>query len=226
MFDAAIHQRLTSDFLRLQSLITTKCDIYLIDLLHDYGNKFSNSLLEYNPSKLPKPNSNSSTLEREKYIRKKYIEKFFLRPYQFNLTYTQSQLDKMLYENVETSDYKKTLHLIMLGANVNYMEKMFAVADHAKRHQQIKQMKIILANGGSYFSFKCVNSSFTVLLFSFLLTSWGRHVCAWALIQPVIDFSTLFSARHRSIIFILSPLISFVADFRKILFSLEALIKE
>jgi hypothetical protein len=29
---------------------------------------------------------------------------------------------------------------------------MFAVADHAKRHQQIKQMKIILANGGKYLS--------------------------------------------------------------------------
>jgi len=54
----------------------------------------------------------------------------------------------MLYENVETSDCGKTLHLIMLGADPNYSQKMFAVADHAKRHQQIKQMKIILANGG------------------------------------------------------------------------------
>jgi hypothetical protein len=54
----------------------------------------------------------------------------------------------MLYENVETSDCLKTLHLIMLGANPNYSQKMFAVADHAKRHHQTKQMKIILANGG------------------------------------------------------------------------------
>jgi hypothetical protein len=54
----------------------------------------------------------------------------------------------MLYENVETSDCGKTLHLIMLGADPNFSQKMFSVADHAKRHQQIKQMKIILANGG------------------------------------------------------------------------------
>lgn len=54
----------------------------------------------------------------------------------------------MLYENVETTDCGKTLHLILLGANPNYSQKMFSVADHAKRHQQIKQMKIILANGG------------------------------------------------------------------------------
>jgi hypothetical protein len=60
----------------------------------------------------------------------------------------------MLYENVETADYKKTLYLIILGANPNYSEKMFAVADHAERHQQTKQMKIILANGGRNFSFE------------------------------------------------------------------------
>jgi hypothetical protein len=54
----------------------------------------------------------------------------------------------MLYENVETSDCKKTLHLIILGANVNYSEKRFAVADHAERHQQIQQLKILLVNGG------------------------------------------------------------------------------
>ncbi|CAF4841160.1 unnamed protein product, partial [Rotaria socialis] len=45
----------------------------------------------------------------------------------------------MLYENVETADYKITLHLIMLGADTNYSEKNFATADQAQRHQQIKQ---------------------------------------------------------------------------------------
>jgi hypothetical protein len=76
--------------------------------------------------------------------------KIYLQPLQINNknNFTQDQLNEMLYENVETSDCGKTLHLIMLGANTNYSHKMFAVADHAKRHQQIKQMKIILANGG------------------------------------------------------------------------------
>ena len=63
----------------------------------------------------------------------------------------------MLYENVETSNCGKTLHLIMLGANPNYSQKMFAVADHAKRHQQIKQMKIILANGGKIIVYMLIN---------------------------------------------------------------------
>jgi len=150
VFITAIHRRLTSDFLRLQSLLCVTCDHYLIDLLHDYGNKYMNSLLENDLSKNSKPNDNSSELEREEYIRKKYIEKIYL---QFNQNYTQDELNKKLYENVETSNYKKTLQLIILGANPNYSEKMFAVADHAKRHQQIKQMKIILANGGKYFLF-------------------------------------------------------------------------
>ncbi len=141
----AIHRRLTSDFLHLQSLLSTTCDHYLIDLLHDYGNEFVNNLLENDIAKTSKPNDDSSELEREEYIRKKYIEKSYL---QSDYDYTQEELNKMLYENVETSDYEKTLHLILLGANPNYAEKMFAVADHAKRYQQIKQMKIILANGG------------------------------------------------------------------------------
>jgi hypothetical protein len=148
VFIAAVHRRLTSDFLCLQSLLSVACDHYLIDLLHDYGNKFMNSILENDLSNISKPNDNSSELEREEYIRKKYIEKSFTH---LNHNYTQEQLNKFLYENVETSHYKKTLHLIILGANPNYSEKMFAVADHAKRHQQIKQMKIILANGGRYF---------------------------------------------------------------------------
>ena len=99
-------------------------------------------------SKNLKPPKNSSILEREEYIRNKYIRKNYLQPYHDNQTYTQEQFNKMLYENVETSDCKKTLHLLMLGADPNYSEKRFAVADHAQRHQQIKQMKLILANGG------------------------------------------------------------------------------
>ncbi|CAF1367503.1 unnamed protein product [Adineta steineri] len=145
---ANVHRLLTSDFLRLQSLLTTACDPYLIDLLCDYGNEFSNSLLENETSQFSKPNDNSSEFEREQYIRKKYIEKIYLRSNQSNYYYTQYDLNKMLYENVETTDCGKTLHLIMLGADPNYSEKMFPVADHAKRHQQIKQLKIILANGG------------------------------------------------------------------------------
>jgi len=146
-----VHRFLTSDFLRLQSLLTTACDHDLIDLLYDYGNQFANSLLENDSSKLSKPNDNSSESERVEYIRKKYIEKIYLRS---NHVYNQDELNKMLYENVETADYKKTLYLIILGANPNYSEKMFAVADQAERHQQTKQMKIILANGGRNFSFE------------------------------------------------------------------------
>ncbi len=146
-----VHRFLTSDFLRLQSLLTTACDHDLIDLLYDYGNQFANSLLENDSSKLSKPNDNSSESERVEYIKKKYIEKIYLRS---NHVYNQDELNKMLYENVETADYKKTLYLIILGANPNYSEKMFAVADHAERHQQTKQMKIILANGGRNFSFE------------------------------------------------------------------------
>jgi len=146
-----VHRFLTSDFLRLQSLLTTACDHDLIDLLYDYGNQFANSLLENDSSKLSKPNDNSSESERVEYIKKKYIEKIYLRS---NHVYNQDELNKMLYENVETTDYKKTLYLIILGANPNYSEKMFAVADHAERHQQTKQMKIILANGGRNFSFE------------------------------------------------------------------------
>ncbi|CAF4855100.1 unnamed protein product, partial [Rotaria socialis] len=72
----------------------------------------------------------------------------YLQPLQFNrINLTQEQLDALLYENVETLDCGKTLHLLMLGANPNFSQKMFAVADHAKRHQQIRQMKLILANG-------------------------------------------------------------------------------
>ncbi len=142
----AIHRRLTSEFLQLQSLLSSNCDHYLIDLLHDYGNKLVNNILENDLSKSHKPNEQSSEFEREQYIRKKYLEKAYLQSHE---NYTQEELNHMLYENVETSDYSKTLYLIVLGANPNYSEKMFAVADHAKRHQQIKQMKIILANGGN-----------------------------------------------------------------------------
>ncbi len=130
-------------------MLSPTCDHYLIDLLHDYGNEFVNNLLENDLSKSIKPNEHSTEFEREQYIRKKYLEKVY-RQTQEN--YTQEELNQMLYENVETSDYTKTLYLIVLGANPNYSEKMFAVADHAKRHQQIKQMKIILANGGKYLS--------------------------------------------------------------------------
>jgi hypothetical protein len=119
-----------------------------------------NYFLENDLSKTYKPNDNSSESEREEYIRKKYIEKCYL---QLKPDYTQDELNKMLYENVETSDYKKTLYLIVLGANPNYSEKMFAVADHAKRHQQIKQMKIILANGGR--DFLCIYSNKFVTIF-------------------------------------------------------------
>ncbi|CAF3289073.1 unnamed protein product [Rotaria socialis] len=146
---AAIHRFLTSDFLRLQSLTTTSCDPDLIDLLHDYGNEYSNKLLENHSLGILKPTYTSTQLEREQYIRKKYLDKMYLQPLQFNrINLTQEQLDVLLYENVETLDCGKTLHLLMLGANPNFSQKMFAVADHAKRHQQIRQMKLILANGG------------------------------------------------------------------------------
>ncbi len=147
---SAVHQQLTSDFLHLQSLLTTACDPDLIDLLHDYGNEYSNNLLGDHSFDQFKPNYTSTHDQREQYIRKKYIEKIHLQPLEINTKsiFTQEQLNEMLYENVETSDCMKTLHLIMLGANPNYSQKMFAVADHAKRHQQTKQMKIILANGG------------------------------------------------------------------------------
>ncbi|CAF2731513.1 unnamed protein product [Rotaria sp. Silwood2] len=150
---AAVHDLLTSDFLRLQSLTTTtSCDSDLIDLLYDYGNQYSNKLLENSSLGILKPNYTSTQIEREQYIRKKYLDKLYLQPLEINNknTFTQEQLNEMLYENVETSDCGKTVHLIMLGANPNYSQKMFAVADHAKRHQQIRQMKIILANGGIY----------------------------------------------------------------------------
>lgn len=141
----AIHHRLTSHFLHLHSLLNSKCDHYLIDLLHDYGNNYLNNFLENDQAKLHKPNGQSSDIEREEYIRQKYLDKIYLQEHEM---YTSDELNRMLYENVETSDYLKTLSLLVLGANPNYSEKMFAVADHAKRHQQIKQMKIILANGG------------------------------------------------------------------------------
>ncbi|CAF5204648.1 unnamed protein product, partial [Rotaria magnacalcarata] len=143
-----IHRLLTSDFLRLQSLTTTSCDPDLIDLLHDYGNEYSNKLLENHSLGILKPTYASTQIEREQYIRKKYLDKMYIQPLQFNKkNLTQEQLDVLLYENVETSDCGKTLHLLMLGANPNFSQKMFAAADHAKRHQQIRQMKLILANG-------------------------------------------------------------------------------
>ena len=134
----------------------TSCDSDFIDLLHDYGNQYVNQLLENYSLGILKPNDNSTKIEREQYIRKKYIDKAYLQLIEINKknNFTQEQLNEMLYENVETSDCGKTIHLIMVGADPNYTQKMFAVADHAKRHQQIKQMKIILANGGrSYFMF-------------------------------------------------------------------------
>ncbi|CAF1123407.1 unnamed protein product [Adineta ricciae] len=145
---AAIHRLITSDFLRLQSLLTIACDPHLIELLVEFGNQFSNNLLENDSSLLVKPTEQSNDLERQQYIRKKYIEKIYLQSYYRHRTLSQDELNRMLYENVETTDYGKTIHLFMLGANANYSDKMFSVADHAKRHQQTKQMKIILANGG------------------------------------------------------------------------------
>ena len=147
-----VHQRLTGDFLRVQSLITTACDPDLIELLHVYGNEYSNRLLEANCLGILKPSYNSSLNEREQYIRRKYVERAFLQPLPSSKPTskpTQAELDQILYENVETADCGKTLHLIMLGANPNYAQKMFVVADHAKRHQQLKQMKLILSNGGN-----------------------------------------------------------------------------
>ncbi len=145
-----VHQQLTSGFLHLQSLLTPTCDPDLIDLLHDYGNEYSNNFLGDHLFDQLKPNYMSTQDEREQYIRKKYIEKLHVQPLEINnkSNFTKEQLNEILYENVETSDCMKTLHLIILGANPNYSQKMFAVADHAKRHQQTKQMKIILTNGG------------------------------------------------------------------------------
>ena len=146
MSNPAIHRRLTSHFLHLHSFLNNKCDHYLIDLLHDYGNKYLNNFLENDQAKIHKPNAQSSDIEREEYIRQKYLDKVYLQEHEI---YTPDELNRMLYENVETSDYLKTVSLLILGANPNYSEKMFAIADHAKRHQQIKQMKIILVNGGT-----------------------------------------------------------------------------
>jgi hypothetical protein len=143
----AVHQILTSEFLHLQSLLTISCDPDLIDLLHDYGNEYSNKLLGDDLFENFKPNYYSTQIEREQYIKKKYLEKIHLAKQN---NYSQEQLNQLLYENVETNNYGKTLHLIMLGANTNYSQKMFSIADHAKRYQQIKQMKIILANGGKF----------------------------------------------------------------------------
>lgn len=150
LFLLGVHGLLTSDFLRLQSITTTSCDPDLIDLLRDYGNEYANKLLENTCLGILKPNSTSTKVEREQYIKKKYVDKAFLQPLCINnkTNFTQDQLNEILYENVETSDCGKTLHLLMLGANPNYSQKMFAVADHAKRHQQSQQMKLILANGG------------------------------------------------------------------------------
>ena len=148
LLTSAVHRRITSDFLRLQSLFTIACDPHMIELLYEYGNEFSNNLLENPSCSHSKATSQSNDLEREQYIRKKYIEKIYLQPCHRTRTTTPDELNSMLYENIETADYGKTLHLLMLGANPNYTEKMFSVADHAKRHQQTKQMKIILANGG------------------------------------------------------------------------------
>ena len=132
--------------------MTTSCDPDLIELLHDYGNAYSNRLLETNCAGAVKPTYNSSLNEREQYIKKKYVERLFLQTLPGSKTAnkpTQAELDQILYENVETADCGKTLHLIMLGANPNYAQKMFVVTDHAKRHQQLKQMKLILSNGGN-----------------------------------------------------------------------------
>ena len=126
-YSSAVHQSLTSDFLRLQSLLTTACDPDLIDLIHDYGNAYFNNILGDHSFDSLKPNYMSTQDEREQYIRKKYIERIHLQPFEINnkSTFTQEQLNQMLYENVETFDCLKTLHLIMLGANPNYSQKMF-----------------------------------------------------------------------------------------------------
>ena len=142
-----VHRRLTSDFLQLQPLTAIASDVDLVDLFHYYGNQYANSLLENEQAAQLKPNENSPRQERDDYIRRKYRIKCYAQFSTPNLT--QNQLNQMLYENVETSDYKTTLRLIMQGADANYSEKMFSVADHAQRYQQIKQMKLILANGGT-----------------------------------------------------------------------------
>lgn len=123
-----------------------------------------------------KPNYSSNSTEREQYIRQKYIEKLHLQPLEINgrNSFSPQQLNEMLYENVETTDCGKTLHLILLGANPNYSQKMFSVADHAKRHQQIKQMKIILTNGGKRTKNECL-----YLLLSFFLRHYLRYLMSF-----------------------------------------------
>lgn len=147
-FLSVVHRSLTSQFLRLQSLLITDCDPDLVELLREYGNEFSNRLLEQQiPPTMVKPTYQSSQFEREQYITKKYVNREFLSRSQYS-NKSQEELNEILYENVETSNCAKTLHLLMLGANPNYSPKTFTVADHARRHQQWRQMKLIVANGG------------------------------------------------------------------------------
>ncbi|CAF1443614.1 unnamed protein product, partial [Didymodactylos carnosus] len=160
---STVHRRLTCDFLSLQSLLTVNCDPDLIELLKELGNEYSNGLLEHSSFSILKPNEQSSDYEREQYVKEKYINKNYLRPLDDNInSHHQYDLDRLLYENVETNDYRLTLQLLMHGANPNYFEKMFSVTDHAKRHQQIKQMKLVYANGGQseYNLMKNTNSTY------------------------------------------------------------------
>lgn len=143
---SAIHDRTTSTFLHLQPLPTLCTDSDFVELFHDYGNQFANSLLEDRLPREKKLRENSSEQEREEFIQKKYCEKAFV--FQAKRRVSANDLNRMLFENVETQHCGTTLELIIQGADPKYSEKIFSVVDHAKRYQQMKQVKILLANGG------------------------------------------------------------------------------
>lgn len=137
---------MTSDFLYLQSLKIIAEDFDWVELFRDLGNHFTNSLLENSAAHSIKPTEKSSFEERSIYIQKKYLEKCFV-PWSKS-TLNVEKLNQQLYQTVQTPDCPTTLRLLIQGADPNYSEKVFPVADHAKRHQQSKQSKLILANGG------------------------------------------------------------------------------
>lgn len=176
---------MTTDFLELRSLLSTDCDPDLIDLIREHGNGFGNRLLEHSLPNGVKPNYRSTEHEREQYIKRKYVNRDFLQ--QFD----HGKLDECLYENVETSNSGKTLHLLMSGANPNFSQKMFTVFDHAKRHQQWKQMKLVATNGGKKYSEKLYFDILTTHFY--LFTSSYCHRC----------FSSSFSRRLFLLIVVL-----------------------
>ena len=143
----AVHRQLTSEFLHLQTLRIIAEDSDWVELFRDLGNHFSNSLLENSNAKSIKPKETSSAEDRSVYIEKKYVKKCFV-PWS-NTTLNIEHLNQQLYATVETPDFPTTLRLLIQGADPNYSQKVFPVADQAKRHQQIKQSKLILANGGN-----------------------------------------------------------------------------